>query len=118
MNLSNILRPVNFLDELDAFITAKGRYNPRFAYKRPTEERLKDIEKEVRKLQTKYFGTTRLESKFGTLFLHKLVETQKKLEFVHAYKSQDLEMIQKMNIELYGEVDMLAFEQAKDELKE
>jgi hypothetical protein len=44
LNLSSILKPLNYLDELDYFITWLGNYNPKFKYNRPSKEKLNELQ--------------------------------------------------------------------------
>jgi hypothetical protein len=44
LNLSATLKPLNYLDELDSFITHHGNYNPKFKYNWPSQERLDELQ--------------------------------------------------------------------------
>ena len=95
LNLSARLRPTNYFNELDNFITRKGNYNPIFNYKRPTQEKLQETKDEIKKIQEK---TTKLQSPMKNLFLEKIDELFNKQNLLQAYIKQDFK-----NISLYNE---------------
>jgi hypothetical protein len=53
----------------------------------------------------KYFGTSGLQSKFAQLFRYKIIELQKKVALIRAYKSQDVQRIVTANHDLFGSLD-------------
>jgi len=99
LNLSAKLRPTNYFNELDNFITRKGNYNPVFQYKRPNQERLLETKNELEKLQEK---TDKLESRMKHLFLEKTNELINKQNLLEAYIKQDHKNIALYNEELFG----------------
>ncbi len=112
LNLSARLRPTNYFNELDKFITLHGNYNPVFSYKRPSEENLKKTEDELKKLQSK---TQKLESPMKKLFLEKWDELLNRLQLIKAYKIQDFQNIEKYNTILFGEFTEDLLKLAKEE---
>lgn len=105
LNTSKIFTPTNYLAELDSFITWKGKYNPYFEYKWPSEKRLQSIEDELRKLKDQYFGASPLQSKFAKLFEEKIDELLLKHKLIIAYKAQNIKGIVRANQGLYGVLD-------------
>jgi len=105
LNTSRILRPINFLEELDTFITWNGKYNPHFQYRRPSDKKLWQVEDELLEIQEKYFWTSALQSKFAQLFRGKIDELFKKLILIQSYKKQNTKKIIRANISLFGRLD-------------
>lgn len=105
VNTSKILKPTNFLEELDIFVTLNGNYNPKFIYHRPSDERLDMTYRTAHKLLKQYFWSSSLQSWFARLFKEKIEEIIIKNNLIKAYKSQDFQLIQQKNLELFGEFD-------------
>lgn len=116
VNMSKILRPTNFLEELDQFITYNGNYNPIFKYKRPTDKKLEITNTMATSLLEQYFGSSGLQSTFAQLFKKKIEEVIVKNELIRAYKNQDFEMIYKGNLELFGEFDEALVKMSREKL--
>lgn len=95
LNLSSKLRPTNYFNELDNFITRKWNYNPIFQYKQPTKEKLLETKIELEKLQER---TDKIQSPMKHLFLEKIDELLNKQNLLQAYIKQDFK-----NIALYNE---------------
>ena len=102
LNLSSKLRPINYFNELDNFITRHGKYNPVFKYKRPKEESLIKTEDDLKKITDK---TNKLESPLKQLFFEKEDELTNKLQLIKAYSKQDFENIAIYNEKLFGNFD-------------
>lgn len=102
LNLSSKLRPTNYFNELDNFISRKGKYNPIFSYKRPSKEKLLETNIELEKIQEK---TNKLESPIKQLFLEKADELTKKLALLQWYTEQDFKKIAIYNEELFWKFD-------------
>ncbi len=105
LNTSHILKPVNFLEQLDLFITQQWNYNPIFKYRRPSDTKLDEVHEQLGRLQEKYFWHNWLQSDFAKLFKEKIDELFIKLTLIRAYKKQNLDKILKTNIDLYGKLD-------------
>jgi hypothetical protein len=102
LNLSSKLRPINYFNELDNFITRKGNYNPVFQYKRPSQEKLWETKDELKKVQEK---VNKIESPMKHLFLEKADELTNKLELIRSYTKQDFKNIERYNEALFGTFD-------------
>jgi len=102
--LSPILRPKNYFNELDNFITLKWKYNPNFIYNRPDDKRLDNVELDIEKLK-KILENNEIKSWIKFLFSEKLNELSNKAKLVRAYKRQDYENIQNYNEKLFDKVD-------------
>jgi hypothetical protein len=72
LNTSRILKPVNFLEEFDTFLMRNGRYDPTFAYRWPSDEKLQEVKERLSRLYDKYFGRSKLQSDFAQLFREKI----------------------------------------------
>lgn len=105
LNTSRILKPTNFLEELDSFITHQWNYNPVFKYRWPSDSKLQEVATQLDRLQEKYFGHNGLQSDFAKLFSEKIDELHKKLTLIQAYKKQNFPSILQANKALYGELD-------------
>ena len=102
LNLSSKLRPINYFNELDNFITRRWNYNPIFQYKRPSQERILDTKNELIKIQEKI---EKLESPMKKLFLEKNDELNNKLLLIQSYIQQDFKNIDKYNRKLFWDFD-------------
>ncbi len=98
LNLSAKLRPTNYFNELDNFITWKGNYNPIFQYKRPSQEKLIETKNELEKLQEK---TGKLQSPIKKLFLEKTDELINRQYLLQSYIKQDHKNIAVYNEKLF-----------------
>ncbi len=116
LNTSNVLKPVNFLEQLDLFITQQGNYNPIFKYRRPSDTKLAEVKEQLERLQEKYFGHNGLQSDFAKLFKEKIDELFKKLTLIQAYKKQDFSKILSSNKALFGEVDAELLHTAQEKI--
>jgi len=102
LNLSRVLKPTNYLSELDNFITRNGHYNPKFEYNRPTDKKLHTVHNQIRSLQERYFDySDGLQSKFTKLFLDKAQELIQKHDLIVAYKQQKYSDILDTNLKLF-----------------
>ena len=113
LNLSSKLRPTNYFNELDKFITMHGKYNPVFAYKRPSQENLKKTADEIKKIGNR---TSKLESPMKRLFLEKIEELNNKLSLIKAYKEQDFKDIEEYNNLIFWEFNPELISAAKDRI--
>lgn len=105
VNTSKILKPTNFLEELDRFVTHNGVYDPKFIYHWPSDERLDFTLRTAQKLLKQYFWSSSLQSSFALLFKEKIHEIVLKNELIRAYKQQNYKLIHEKNIELFGDFD-------------
>ena len=117
INLNIILKPINYLDELDNFITWWGNYNPKFEYRRPDDKKLDDVESQILTLKEKYFSwNLALKSEFAKLFDEKLDELLVKLNLVRAYKKQKFDLILQYNEALFGKIDAQLLKLSKEKI--
>lgn len=113
LNISRILKPVNYLDQLDNFITWGGAYTPTFTYMWPSDKRLQGIQDDLDRLQEEYFGANPVQSSFAHLFEEKLQELYVKLDLIQAYKYQDYTTIKEANTRMYGPLSDACMQEAK-----
>lgn len=106
LNFSKILNPINFLDELDNFITWNWSYNPKFIYDWPSDSLLKDLYNQLNVMRDKNFWDNFwIKSKFWILFNDKIEELLIRIKLIKSYKNQKYDNILKYNISLFWEVD-------------
>ncbi|MFA5916879.1 MAG: tyrosine/phenylalanine carboxypeptidase domain-containing protein [Candidatus Gracilibacteria bacterium] len=117
VSITNSIKPINFLEQLDKFIEMKGKYNPVFEYDFLSDSRIDKIEKEIISLKESYFKKDlELKSKFADIFLEKIDEISNKLNLIKAYKLQNFEDIEKYNIKLYDKLDKKLVEKSENKL--
>ncbi|MEF2175172.1 MAG: tyrosine/phenylalanine carboxypeptidase domain-containing protein [Candidatus Absconditabacteria bacterium] len=102
VNISKILKPINYFEEFDNFITWKGKYNPHFIYQFPSET---NIQKTKNKIDSLISEINILKSNVSKLFLEKVIEIDHKINLIKAYKDQDFANIYKYNLLIYGDFD-------------
>lgn len=79
VNLSPILRPDNYFACLDAFIQDPHGYNPVFAYRFPSQEKLESIKSALGKLTETAYGLKQSGLPIADLYIEKLTENDAKL---------------------------------------
>lgn len=89
LNLAQILRPTNYLDQFDKFVSHHGDYNPCFTYDFPKYKELNGLQDQIRELDVKYRIKEYFDSSLANLFFKKLYEMQLKINLIKAYKKQD-----------------------------
>jgi hypothetical protein len=101
LNLSAKLRPQNYLNELDNFITRGGNYAPVFSYNFPEEK--KRVLRKDKLLQLQEICTNgTLKSPLIKLFEEKIRELLVRHQLLEAYIHQDFPAIQQGNEMLRG----------------
>jgi len=106
LNLSRILKPTNYLEQLDNFITRNGQYNPTFRYNRPSEKKLHSIYRQLNRLRDTYFDySIGLRSGFANLFADKINELLYKHQLIVAYRNQAYDDILLANQKLFWTLD-------------
>ncbi len=106
LNFSKILKPVNYLDELDSFVTWNWNYNPKFIYDWPDNDKLTEYEDHLLSMKEKYFWDNFwLKSNFAQLFDEKIDELLNRIWLVRAYKFEKYQDIYKYNELLFWAID-------------
>jgi len=118
IKLSKILKPVNYLDEFDKFISKWGKYNPVFKYDFPLNEEFVKWETELKKLRDEYQHWNFLHSDFAKLFYEKIDELEFRSKLLKAYKKQDFGQILERNQKLYGDIDGKVLQLSTDKIKD
>lgn len=103
VNISKILKPINYYEEFDNFITWKWKYNPNFVYQFPSEN---NIQKTKERIDLLFTEINQLKSNISKLFLEKVIEIDYKINLIKAYKEQDYNNIYKFNLLLYWDFDI------------
>lgn len=104
LNLSKLLRPTNYAEQLDLFISAQGKYNPQFRYARPSATTLERAKDGLQRLHDTYFKNFPLQSQFAQLYAQKIIELQHKVALLEAYSHQDYVAIEQGNRVMYGAI--------------
>ena len=118
LNLAQILKPSNYLDEFDKFVSLHGEYNPQFIYNFPTYKELHSLTEQIKELDIKYRQKEYFDSLFSNLFFEKLDEMQIKINLIKAYKKQDFSLINHYNKLLFWEINNTLLDISKEKLKE
>jgi hypothetical protein len=103
--LSRYLKPTNFLDEFDKFLSLQGKYNPVFAYQWPTEKKLFQIGADLAYVHEEFREKTKIESPVVALFEKKLAELVIKQQLLLAYRKQDFDNLFTLQSAYRGEYD-------------
>lgn len=102
--LSSILKPQNYIDELDNFIVSNGKYNPKFIYNWPDDDILQNLKYRLNSLQENLNKNHYTES-FSSLFNCKIEELLYRINLILAYKKEDYNNVLTFNEKLYGKLD-------------
>lgn len=113
--LNSRLRPLNYLQELDHFIEAKGNYDPIFEYRFPKLELWQKWQEELLRFQ-EYLQNSSLKSPLLKLFRDKASEILIRSQLLHAYMHQDFAQIQYFNEQLFGNLDPQILAQSKEKI--
>lgn len=113
--LSKILRPTNYFNELDIFISKHGKYNPQFEYKFPSNERIELVQKNLEK-NKQLIEKNKLKSPITKLFLEKIDELENRVLLIKAYKEQDFDNIEKYNYAIFGQFNDELLEIAQEKI--
>lgn len=104
INLSRILRPINYNDELDKFIINNWKYNPIFIYNFPSDDKLDSMLEKLQILE-KTNKPDLFKSSIFKIYEEKITELIIKIKLIKAYSKQDFEEIKKYNTLLYWKTD-------------
>ncbi len=116
LNLTILLKPTNYLDEFDAFVSHNGKYNPQFTYNFPKYSTLNILLHQIHELDSKYRLKDYFDSSFAQLFFDKLDEMSLKIKLIKAYKKQNFWLIDRYNRELFGEIDSVLLKLSKEKI--
>lgn len=117
-SLSKILQPVNYLEEFNRFVDAKGSYNPQFRYDFPTKKKLLSRKHDLQQLSDQYRGAQHFVSPFGHMLYDYMDELSDRIGLIEAYKKQDPDRIRTYNERLYGAFDKDRVQMAMSVLEE
>lgn len=115
LNLTTKLRPINYFDELDNFISWKGNYAPIFSYDFPSEKKMIKRKEDLLSLKEETSGS-KLKSPLVQLFDEKVDELFMRHQLLDAYKKQDYQNIEEGNILLRGEFDEKLVKLSKEKI--
>ena len=115
--LSSILKPQNYIDELDNFIMNNGKYNPNFVYNRPDSDFLQNLNYKLTSLQNE-LNNNHYNENFSCLFNNKIDELLYRIKLILAYKNTDYDNILLFNEKIYGELDQELISLSKNKIFE
>lgn len=93
---SRYLKPTNFLQELDTFVSRDGEYDPVFSYQRPKRSKLQWIQDALEHIQEEFRQEVHIESPLLALFEEKLEELLVKHRLLAAYSQQDYNLLEQL----------------------
>ena len=115
--LSSILKPQNYIDELDNFIVNNGKYSPKFVYNRPDDNVLQNLKYRLNSLQDNLNKNHYIES-FSSLFSSKIEELLYRINLIMAYKKEDYDNVLIFNEKLYWKLDKNLVDLSKNKIFE
>lgn len=115
--LASILKPTNYFEELDKFITNNWKYNPTFEYKWPEKEKLDEMTKELIDIKDE-LQKNNYNRKFSKLFENKIEELLYRINLITAYKNKNYKNILLYNEKLFGKIDDKLLNISKDKIFE
>ena len=113
LELSRLLRPENFLAQLDEFLARGGDYDPDFRYGWPAPSETEALRQEMDALRAEFGGDDPVTSPAARLFLEKLDELSARADLVDAYRDGDPAASARANRRLFGDFDAEALALAR-----
>ncbi len=104
LNISKYLQPLNYLDELDVFITKHWQYNPQFVYNFPKIGKMRDYIAQLHQIQENIINAA-FDSPLRKVFEEKIQEALAKAHLLISYASQSYDDISEYGMMLYGPMD-------------
>ena len=104
-----VITPINLLEEKKKFIDSKGEYVPQFKYYELDKD-LELLKKEVLKIEIP-------EIPLSNIYKRKKEEILNKINFLKAFKDEDIDLQLESSMNLFWGVDVEALEYCKDVLK-
>ncbi len=118
ISLAKVLKPTNYLSELDTFVSKKGKYNPTFHYSYPSTTKIASWRNKLQRLYDQHAQGTLLESPFAKLLYNKIDELDHTVSLIEAYAKQDFKSIYTHNKALFNDFDPDLIALAKRKLRE
>jgi hypothetical protein len=117
VNLSRLLKPLNYSEELTRFVEKDGKYDPIFSYSLPEREALHEVEEQLDAIRDDLIplGITHDMAK---LLYEKTEEILVKRDLLLACISQDEKEIQRANQKLYGDIDPVLLRESQNRVKD
>jgi len=115
--LSNILKPQNYIDELDNFIINNWKYNPKFIYQWPDDKLLENLKDSLLLLQDKLYKNKHNNS-ISKLFSEKIQELLYRIQLVLSYKNKNFKNILFYNEKIFWTIDKNLMSYSKNKIFE
>ena len=113
--LNNVLRPVNYFDELDNFITWNWKYNPKFKYNWPLNEKFDFLKEDLLRIKDE-LNSNKIQSQIKILFSEKIEELFLRLNLIKSYKKKDYKDAFFYNEKLFWKVDKKLYDISKEKI--
>lgn len=102
LNVTAILRPKNYYEELDAFIAANGEYDPFFRYDLPSPETLSTLWSSLESCEETIRKHLKSSKRLANAYVEKIRELKIRIELVESVAKQDFSSLLEANVALYG----------------
>lgn len=115
LNLSALLKPTNYYQEMDIFIAKNGEYNPVFTYDFPEKYLLKQLRNNIQNIRSQLKQIPPLYHGLQMLFSEKLDELYGRIELITWFVEERGERIERANTLLFWprrEATMILAEEA------
>jgi len=116
INLSYFLKPTNYYQELDSFISSQGLYNPVFQYDFPDRDFFDKFILDADSLRKTITSISSEYAILSQLFFEKLNEIEFKADLLRGFSRENPVVIRDANIALFGELDESLFTLAQEKL--
>lgn len=105
INLSYFLKPTNYFQELDTFVSSQWLYNPIFQYDFPEKAFYEKCHSELAELRESLSTISVEYSALVQLFSEKIHEMELKCDLLRGYARENPITIRDANIGLFGDLD-------------
>lgn len=102
LNVTAMLRPKNYYEELDAFIAANGEYDPFFKYDLPSPETLSTLWSSLESCEETIRKHLRSSKRLANAYVEKIRELKIRIELAESVAKQDFSSLLEANVALYG----------------
>lgn len=102
LNVTAILRPKNYYEELDAFIAAKGDYDPFFRYDLPSPETLSVLWSSLESCEEIIRKHVKSSKRLANAYVEKIRELKIRIELIESVAKQDFSSLLEANVALFG----------------
>ncbi len=116
VNLSYFLKPINYYQELDSFISSQGLHNPVFQYDFPEKAFFEKFTADAQVVRDSIASIEAGYSALSQLFFEKLDELEYKSELLRGFSRENPAAIRTANNALFGDINETIFSLAQQKL--